>query len=337
MSTDAPKSEEPLADPALRQFLLDFVRKRVSPADADDIVQTVLCEALVAKARPAEATELRKYLLGIARHKVADAHRRRAREEVREVLELPEGPAPVEEASLLRWAEKQAPATEEAQKTLAWMAREGEGEKLETIAAEEKVPAARVRQRVSRMRRWMKERWLAELAAVAALAVAALVLWKFLRRPPEPEVMPVPAPDKTAPLPPPEVTPLERARALRAEALKKCDAADHRGCLEGLDEARRLDPAGDLEPAVQQARERAQRALDDAVKPLAPETKSEETRKDTKSAPVPKSTVQSDKPAPRPPPPKPKSAKPEEPFDAKGSLGKKPALKLPSKELDMKK
>jgi RNA polymerase sigma factor (sigma-70 family) len=335
MSTDAPKSEEPLADPALRQFLLDFVRRRVSPADADDIVQTVLCEALVAKSRPKDATELRKYLLGIARHKVADAHRSRAREEVREVPELPdlpERPAPVEEASLLRWAERQAPATEEAQKTLAWMAREGEGEKLETIAAEERVPAARVRQRVSRMRRWMKERWLAELAAVAALAVAALVLWRIFRRPPEPEVMP--APDVTAPQPPP-IAPLDRARALRADALRKCDAEDFRGCLEMLDEAKRLDPAGDLEQGVQAARERAQRALDDAVKPLPPETKSEETRKER--APVPKSTVQSDKPAPVAPQSKPKASKPEAPYDAKRFEGKKPASKLPSKELDLKK
>ncbi|UQA57391.1 RNA polymerase sigma factor [Polyangium aurulentum] len=331
MSTDAPKREEPLADPALRQFLLDFVRRRVSAADADDIVQTVLCEALVAKGRPEDATELRKYLLGIARHKVADAHRRSAREEVRDVPDLPEGPAPVEEASLLRWAEKQAPATEEAQKTLAWMAREGEGEKLETIAAEEKVPAARVRQRVSRMRRWMKERWLAELAAVAALAVAALVLARIFRREPDPVVLP--DTPKSAPLP--HDVPLDRARALRAEALRKCEAADHRGCIDGLDEARRLDPAGDLEPAVQQARERAQRALDDAVKPLPPETKSEETRKDTKSAPVPKSTVQSDKPAPNVPGPKPQSKN--EPTDAKAYEGKKPAKKLPSKELDLKK
>jgi DNA-directed RNA polymerase specialized sigma24 family protein len=332
MSTDAPKSEEPLADPALRQFLLDFVRRRVSPADADDIVQTVLCEALVAKSRPTDATELRKYLLGIARHKVADAHRSRAREEVREVPELPEGPAPVEEASLVRWAEKQAPDTEEAHKTLAWMAREGEGEKLETIAAEERVPAARVRQRVSRMRRWMKERWLAELAAVAALAVAALVMWRIFRRPPEPEVMP--APDVTAPLPPP-IAPLDRARALRADALRKCDAEDFRGCLEMLDEARRLDPAGDLEREVQTARERAQRALDDAVKPPPPETRPEETKKER--APVPKSTVQSDKPAPLVPGPKPKAPKPEAPYDVKPFEGKKPASKLPAKELDLKK
>jgi RNA polymerase sigma factor (sigma-70 family) len=334
MSTEAPKPEEPLADPALRQYLLDFLRRRVSATDADDIVQTVLCEALVAKGRPEDATELRKYLLGIARHKVVDAHRRAVREEVREVPDLPEGPAPVEEASLLRWAKKQAPATEEAQKTLSWMAREGEGEKLESIAAEEKVPAARVRQRVSRMRRWMKERWLAELAAVAALAVAALVLARIFRRTPDPVVSP--EPPTSAPLP--HDVPLDRARALRADALRKCDAKDFRGCIEGLDEAKRLDPAGDLEEAVKKARERARRALDDAVKPPPRETKPEETKRDTKAAPVPKSTVQSDKPAPVVPGPKPqtKLQSKKESSDAKRFEGKKPVLKLPSKEPDLK-
>src|SRR5690349_5638501 len=105
---DAPKVDAALADPELRRFLLDFVKRRVSAADADDIVQTVLCDALVAKNLPTDKEELRKYLLGIAKHKVVDAHRRTAREEVGEPPELVANPPPVEEESLLRWVEKQA-------------------------------------------------------------------------------------------------------------------------------------------------------------------------------------------------------------------------------------
>nr|AYM54106.1 hypothetical protein [Chondromyces catenulatus] len=274
MPTVQPKREGPLADPALHRALLDFVRRRVPHAEADDIVQVVLCEALTAKALPEDATELRKYLLGIAKHKVVDALRRAVREEVCDPPELTVAPAPVEEASLLRWAERQAPATEEAKRTLAWMAREGEGEKLESIAADEKVPAARVRQRVSRMRRWMKERWLAELAAVAALAVLAFVLYRVLSRAPQPEVIrpdDVPAP---APLEPPLESPLDKARALRTDALRRCEAQDFRGCIERLDDAAKLDPAGEIEPAVRDARERARRALDDdAVRSPPEETK----------------------------------------------------------------
>ncbi len=56
--------------------------------------------------------------------------------------------------------------------TLRWMVREADGDKLEAIAADEALPAERVRQRVSRLRRWMRGRWLAELAVVTMLAVA---------------------------------------------------------------------------------------------------------------------------------------------------------------------
>src|SRR4029079_5354135 len=83
------------------------------------------------------------------------------REPRAELPEIEASPAPIEARELARWAEEQAGSTRDAKQTLAWMAREGEGEKLESIAAEEAVPAARVRQRVSRMRRWMKERWAA--------------------------------------------------------------------------------------------------------------------------------------------------------------------------------
>lgn len=301
MPMEGPKADEPLADPALRRFLLDFVRRRVASADADDIVQTVLVEALTAKNRPQDHAELRKYLLGIARHKVADTHRRSSREELREPPELVSGPPPIEEEALVRWAERQAPATEEAQKTLAWMAREGEGEKLESIAEEERVPAARVRQRVSRMRRWMKERWLAELAAVAALAVVAFVLYRVFKKPDGVEAI---LPDAST-HPAPE-TPLDRAKLMRAEALERCGMGEFERCLEGLDQAKALDPAGDLAPEVKSAREAAARALNPAPIPssTAPETKTNtksdsksDTNFDSKSAPSPTSTTKA--PAPK--------------------------------------
>lgn len=291
---DEPRLSEPLADPVLRRYLLDFVRRRVAPADADDIVQTVLCEALTAKNRPEEGLELRKYLLGIARHKVADTHRRSSREEVRDPPELVASPPPIEEEALLRWAERQAPETEEAKKTLAWMAREGEGEKLESIAEEEQVPAARVRQRVSRMRRWMKERWLAELAAVAAFVAVGLILWRIFDKRKEPEAI-LPLPDT---IPAPSDTPLDRARALRADALWWCERGAHQMCMEGLDAAGKLDPVGDKAPEVQAARERARRALEVPAPPAPtvapPVTTSVPRTKEPppkKVAPSPKPTI----------------------------------------------
>ncbi|MDI1474987.1 sigma-70 family RNA polymerase sigma factor [Polyangium sp. y55x31] len=300
---DEPRLAESLADPELRRFLLDFVRRRVSPADADDIVQTVLCEALTAKNRPGDGAELRKYLLGIARHKVADAHRRTAREEVRDPPELVASPPPVEEEALMRWAERQAPATEEAKKTLAWMAREGEGEKLESIAEEEQVPAARVRQRVSRMRRWMKERWLAELAAVAALAVLAVVLWRVAQDAEDPEEAILPLPDR---VPAPSDTPLDRARALRADALWWCERGSYKICVDELDAAKQLDPTGDQAPEVQAARERARRAL--TTPPPVPTSTERDTKE--KKGEIDEKAKEPQKIAPAPPKPVPTSEKP---------------------------
>lgn len=252
-------STDPLGDPALRRSLVDFVRRRVPASDVDDVVQTVLCDALAAPgtSRPKDPTELRRWLLGVARHKVVDLHRRAHREPPAELADIEDGPPPLEERGLARWAEEQAGPERDAQRTLAWMAREGEGEKLEAIAAEEQVPAARVRQRVSRMRRWMKERWAAELAAVAMLALLLVAAWRLLRD--EPPVTRGPElPPTIAPEPP---TPLDRARSLRADAMKACERGAWRPCLDGLDQARGLDPEGEQAPAVGAARLRAEDAL----------------------------------------------------------------------------
>jgi hypothetical protein len=196
------------------------------------------------------------------------------------------------------------------------MAREGEGEKLESIAAEENVPAARVRQRVSRMRRWMKERWMAELAAVALLSILALVAWRFLRRPGE---MPEAKPEKLQPLPPiaPEVPlELEQARSLRAEAVKRCDREEWQGCLDALDEAARLDPAGDTAKDVAEMRGRAARGL---LPPVVPTGKIDEKLAPPAPTSAPKSEIDSKNVAPKPtsvPPPVTKPApKPTPPFD----------------------
>ena len=62
---------------------------------------------------------------------------------------------------------------------------------------------------------------------------------------------------------PPEVTvALARGRAARVEALRACDEAQWRRCLEGLDAARALDPAGDASPRVRAARQSARDALE---------------------------------------------------------------------------
>jgi len=83
------------------------------------------------------------------------------------------------------------------------------------------------------------------LAAMAAVvAVAGGVVYTFAMRPPEP----VASPDQRT------------AEELRKRAFDACNREQWKECLAGLDEAKRLDPAGDEEPAVQAARKHAVQA-----------------------------------------------------------------------------
>lgn len=314
-----------LGSDELRTLVVRFVRRRVPEAEVDDVVQTILVAALEASSLPAAREELRKWVVGIARHKIADLHRGRRGHAV----ELPENLAvevePVSARSLARWAEKQTEGNPDAARTLGWMAREGGGEKLAHIAAEEDLPAPQVRQRVSRLRRFMRDRWKAELAAVAAVVVAMLVLWAWLRDPapqpvaPAPEIVPVPAPEAPSPV--------ERGQERRRLALEDCAAERWEACLDGLDDAAELDPEGDEAAAVRAARGRAERALaPDDSEGEAEDSKVEDGEDESRSAPssTPTSTVPSptsavplpptdlkkSSPPPKAPPPKAQPSKP---------------------------
>lgn len=271
-----------LAAPELRSGLVRFVRGRVPDSDVEDVVQATLADAFAAREAPGEAEELRRWVFGIAKNKIVDIHRRGGREQPREGVadEASAESAPLSARDLLRWAEEELPEAEGAKSTLEWMLREGDGEKLEHIAEEAQVPAPRVRQRVSRMRKYFRTRWAAQLAAAAAIAVVGLVLWAWLRSRTEP------APQEIAR----EVAPDERARELRRVALERCHAGDFVPCLRGLDEARAIDPVGDEASAIQEARAAAARALAPVPSPTP------------SAAPAPPAPSATTPPAPKPVP-----------------------------------
>jgi RNA polymerase sigma factor (sigma-70 family) len=227
-----------LADPALAEALSHFVSGRVPASDVDDIVQSTLAEALAAARAPDgpdDGEELRRWVHGIARHKVVDWFRARRREVPLETFEAsgapvasaastavdaaatvsePEGAADAK--NLLRWAERELPTGAENARTLEWLLREGQGESLEAIAAEADVEAPRVRQRVSRLRKHFRTRWAAELAALAALVVVAIVValaMRTKREPVAPRESPSSEPMHLEPLPMPlPVAPPPEAR-----------------------------------------------------------------------------------------------------------------------------
>ncbi|MEO8797955.1 MAG: sigma-70 family RNA polymerase sigma factor [Polyangiaceae bacterium] len=253
-----------------RDALTAMVRRRVPDRDVEDVVQSTLVEALAAATKPNEPEAMRKWIWGIARNKVADYHRRAKRETVGVPEHSPElviNPGPFDD--MLDWAMRELPRDDDAKHTFEMLLREADGDKLETIAESARLPAPRVRQRVSRLRRHFRERWAADLAALAALGIVTvlLVLWWQKHHADEP----IARPDQSAL--PPAPTPLERAVEERKNALAHCDALEWQPCLDGLDRAKALDPEGDRAESVQAARKVAEDALRPAPVPtLTPTT-----------------------------------------------------------------
>jgi len=301
--------------PDLRAALVAMVRKRVPESEVEDIVQASLAEAFESPHAPRESEALRRWLFGVAKHKVIDYHRRAGRETF-ELPELAGSPAPHAEADLLRWAERNIPQGTENQKTLDWMLREGEGEKLESIAESERMPAPRVRQRVSRLRRHLKDNWQREVALLAALGVIITALVLFLGRRKEPELITHDTPDSRDP----------RAEPIRKAALERCARSEWAPCIEGLDEAKRLDRAGDDTPRVRDARAAAGKALAPApssdVTPPLPTTAPPSPSSTSSSSLVPVPTA-------APPKPSPKTTSLPEPFDMKQAPQKMDGLAPP--------
>lgn len=239
---------------SFRAALTAMVRRRVPEGDVDDVVQAALTEAVARFDRPRDPEAARKWIWGVARNKIAD-HHRRAR---REAIETPEVVAAAQQAErdLLRWAVGELPPGADAQKTFEWLLREGEGETLEDIAADERLPATQVRQRVSRLRRLFRSRW-AQLMAAGLLALVAWIAWRSTR-----SVGRIGHGERPTLSESPEVLIARaRGRALREEALAMCERSEWQRCLDRLEAAKRLDPAGDDTPGVRDTRRRANDAL----------------------------------------------------------------------------
>ena len=201
-----------LFDPALNARLSHFVRARVPKSDAEDIVQATLAEALDSPGAPEDDEDLARWVFGICRHKIADWFRRTRREVPVDLSAdeeaLPAASLPAGAIDLAHWARRELPKGEQNEQTLEWMLREGDGEKLEAIAAEANVPAPAVRQRVSRLRRYFRKKWAAQVAAVAALLLVAIAVYFALKKretiAPRPDPSFEPSPNPPAPVAPPQ-------------------------------------------------------------------------------------------------------------------------------------
>jgi RNA polymerase sigma factor (sigma-70 family) len=194
-----------LADPGLRRAVEAAVRRRVRGDEAEDVVQATFTDVLAAPRLPEDDEEFRRFVFGVARNKVFDHFRRQKRDpEALEEADAVGGEQPLSARDILRWAEGELPDSE-SQDTLQWMLREGDGEKLEHIARDARLPAPRVRKRVSRLRKLLRERWAAELMLAGLVVVlgtlGALYYFQRERNPDDRVEREPPRPLPSAPLP----------------------------------------------------------------------------------------------------------------------------------------
>lgn len=172
-------ARERLADPAYGRSVAAMVRRRVPASDADDITQTVLCDALDAPRLPAEPAELRRFLCVLARNKIADFYRRSRRyEPSSDPTETATCEPPPMEARVLldRVVHAASPRDRE---TLGWLVREHDGEQFAEIADSAGLPPCTVRQRVSRLRRALRTQWSHALALLLLAGSCGVAVERF--------------------------------------------------------------------------------------------------------------------------------------------------------------
>jgi DNA-directed RNA polymerase specialized sigma24 family protein len=170
-----------IANPATRSSLHAYVRRRGLADSADDLVQTVLCDALAVEAVPERNSELPRWLTGIARNKVVDERRRRSRWKRADLPEEAEAPPRSSEARDLLHRIAREVVEPEERRALDWLVREHEGDSLYLIALDQALEPSTLRQRICRLRKSLRARYLVALLAVLGLGGA----WAALPAAPE--------------------------------------------------------------------------------------------------------------------------------------------------------
>jgi DNA-directed RNA polymerase specialized sigma24 family protein len=181
-SADAPSSlEDALEDDGVRELVSSTVRRAVPALDADDVAQGVFCDALGTRTLPSNPLEIPYWLVGIARHHIANYFRRRPREVFGVPADAPVAPPTFESREALGHVFARVGDDADAKKTLEWMVLEHEGIPLKSIAEAERVSPAAVRARVYRLRTRLR-RELAYLVAGVLLVVGAGALVRHFER-----------------------------------------------------------------------------------------------------------------------------------------------------------
>jgi DNA-directed RNA polymerase specialized sigma24 family protein len=149
--------------------------------DPEDVVQQAICDALAVEAVPAEREEIPKWFFSIVHRRVVDRFRRQWRAQAVELSEVPCHIDP-EGRDLLQRLDRDL--TDDARRrTLGWLLREHAGESLKDIADELALDAAALRQRICRLRRELRAKYLAALSVLLLFWVGADAYWPVSRDP----------------------------------------------------------------------------------------------------------------------------------------------------------
>jgi RNA polymerase sigma factor (sigma-70 family) len=281
MTTTNPP-QHPLADPEFAKILRRIVIRGGVPAkDADDYVQTVLYKTFRSAPQERDPERLRPLACKIADDEVIDYRRKRATERKYNVGATDQSDvagtldSPTERAveakqemgcmrQVLAVDDVHPMASEIAEAYALGHSPQQIGARLQLAPQTVSNILYKVRQAFGR--RWDVEKitWVLAWMAVVVIGLPALVNHlhpKHDEADPQRDKQDAPMVSTMATGTAP-ATPQELAAAVRKDALSQCAAGEYLDCLIGLNEAKKLDPAGDEAPEVREARRVANQALD---------------------------------------------------------------------------
>lgn len=247
-----------LATPEVREAIGGVLRRRgVSAVDAEDMTHDVIERALRMARPPQSQDECLRVVRKIAHDIAIDAfksRRGRAKYDAGPCENPDEAPAggsvsaegrdPIDAARQLAVVQHQVEIGNITERQAAMLERAAMDTPNAEIAAQMNLAPQTVRNELVAARRTARASWAAYLAAALFTSVALLV-WLHSR------------PNDIAKGPSPQ----QLAAWQRRDALDDCAEQRWKACLDGLDEAARIDPKGDSAPAIVKARDDARKHL----------------------------------------------------------------------------
>ena len=262
--------------PETRQHLLDRAKKKVRRQDAENMVQSTFVRARTARSRPTSEETMAFWLDTLFDRTVADHYEALALQKRAEAMFVHREAVPDttdgtlgDPRDIKPWIAREAAKHPKDLETLDLIRRKAnEHLSYEALAAELGTTPNAVKKRFARFGDKYAARHRRHLAIIGIvlglLLVATIAAAYFLLRSRAPRITPEPpyTPPPTAPV----RTDQDIAKDLRDDAYGACAASRWDECRDKLDDAWRIDPAGDTSPRVLEAR----RAIKEGTRRAAP-------------------------------------------------------------------